>query len=328
MAQQTKTDLDTLDDLFVKAFQGLHEALMACARIDLADAEDGVKKIRDRRSLVQACLGADEEVQKFRAAGDEVIREMWRQYSTLTENYVGQNPTGGQSWASSSSGGLRQHQFVPRTLKEVSESVWQQISAALQPISRDITTRMQQNHWKGRGADDYMKQLPMQKNAVTEFGQYVAAATTGVDIPGMLQALVFSAGATELVAVTTRITGNNAPRAPSDQYFTKSSYAARSLRNVNSWWTTKLMTGEGSWKITLDAHVREMTSSQVKNPVVLTGDRWPRATRDTTSMPTPRQDPLVDRLNVPVVSSADPASQQRAIDQRLYQEEDRSRQIW
>ncbi len=306
------TNLDNLDQLFVQAFQGLHSILSQCDQSDRQRAQQGVQEIRNRESFLDRCKG-EKEVRRFLEAGDRIIAGMWQQYTALTTNYTEH---------------LRQHQYVPRTLRDTSDTVWKEVATALQPISRDISTRMQQNHWQGRGADDYMKQLPMQLSAVTEFGQYVEAATTGVDVPGMLQALVFSAGATEIMTASTSINGFRQQSPPSGQYFTKCAYASRTLANVNTWWTKKLMTGDGSWQITLDNHVREMTSSQVKHPVVLKGDKWPRATKDTTDIPRPGSTPIVDRQTAPTVTGAGRAGTKGGVNQGDYQTEDRGGRIW
>lgn len=309
----TPTDLDTLDQPFVQAFQTLHKILTECESGDRAGAERGVREIRDRESFVEKCAGED-EIRKFLEAGDKIIQEMWRQYTILTEAYTGR---------------LRQYQYVPKTLYDVSTTVWAEVTKSLKPITRDISARMQQNHWKGRGADDYMKQLPMQLSAVTEYGQYVEAATIGVDVPGQLQTTVFIAGAAEInsagQAIKARATSGNAP---SGQYFTASATATAILRNLNRWWTQKLMTGAGSWRLTLDNHVREMTSSQVKNPVVLKGDKWPRATKDTKEIPHPSATPMVDRQSDPAIRGADRSGSGRGVNQGDYHTEDKGGRLW
>lgn len=307
------TNLDNLDQVFVQAFQSLHQTLTRCESSDRKGAERGVQEIRNRESFLEKCAG-DKEVKKFLEAGERIISEMWRQYTILTENYTRQ---------------LRQYQYVPKTLHDVSETVWAEVTKSLQPISRDISARMQQNHWKGRGADDYMKQLPMQLSAITEFGQYVEAATIGVDVPGQLQATVFVAGASELgsanQAIMAYASSQNAPRG---QYFTACAAAGAILRNLNNWWTQKLMTGAGSWRLTLDNHVREMTSSQVKNPVVLKGDKWPRATKDTTDIPRPSTTPVVDRQSDPTVRGAERPGASKGVNQGDYHTDDKGGQLW
>lgn len=308
------TTLDNLDQLFVSAFQSLHRTLTECERRDRELSKKGVEQIKGRESMVEKCTGGSDEVRKFLESGERIIAEMWRQYTQLTENYTGM---------------LREHQYVPRTLKDVSETVWHEVTKSLEPISRDISQRMEQNHWKGRGADDYMKQLPMQLNAVTEFGQYVEAATIGVDVPGQLQAIVFSAGSAEIGSATMAIQSAMYSQGTSGMYFTACAAASRNLRNVNSWWRTKLMTGEGSWKITLDNHVREMTSSQVLNPIVLKGDKWPRATSATTEIPTPGRNPIVDRQSDPRVRGADrPSGAPGGVNERDYHREDKGGKLW
>ncbi len=306
------TDLDNLEQLFVQAFQTLHKSLQAAEAYDREHAKQGVEEIRRRESFFERSCSSEKEVRKFLERGEEVIREMWRRYTRLTECYTGQ---------------LRQHQNVPRTLHDVSTMTWQEVTKSLQPISRDLTERMQQNHWKGRGADDYMKQLPMQLSAVTEFGQFVDAATIGVDVPGQLQALVFAAGSTEILSAAGAI-GRRSSDAGRGMYFTECAKASGILAREITWWNNELMTGKGSWRMTLDNHIREMTSSQVRNPQVLKGDRWPRATKDTTDIPRPGSSPIVDRQGMSGVRGADRSGAGGGVNQGDYHQEDKGGRIW
>jgi len=307
-------ELDDLDQRYVEVFRNLHQILQRCEEYDRKRAEQGVKEIRDRESLLERHCSSEQEVRRFLEQGEAVIREMWRQYSLLTASYTNQ---------------LRPHQYVPRTLRDVSTNVWQEVRKSLEPISRDISNRLQQNHWKGRGADDYMKQLPMQLSAVTEFGQYVDAAIVGLEVPGQLQAFVFIAGMMEIASATNAIRNGMPDDPPRGQYFTACAGAGGVLKSVNRWWRDTLMTGDRSWRDTLDNHVREMTSAQIRNPAVLKGDKWPRATKDTTDIPRPSSGPVADRQSAPSgIGGADRPTDAQGVDQSDFHTDDKGGRIW
>jgi hypothetical protein len=132
-----------------------------------------------------------------------------------------------------------------------------------------------------------MTQLPVQLSALNELSQYVAVAGAGVEIPAQLQQGVFTSFVTMAGGVAQRIQGY-AGTETGDHYFQRSAWAASTLGQCLDWFRNTLMTGSGSWRPVLDAHVQQMTSSAVTKASVLTGDTWPKATKstDTSKLPT------------------------------------------
>lgn len=318
----TAAELPDYDRMYTEAFQQLHATLERCANDDWEDAKRGKEQIESRMSLRErTCPGADKERQRFEDDGRAIVQAMWDAYTRLSEQYT-------------NDAGLSKHVRVPATLKSVVEQTWQPVAKALEPISRDIAQRMEQNHWKGNGADDYMKQLPMQQAAVAEFGQYVEVATIGVDVPGQMQATVLSTGVQHIMAIPGQLetTTGGGFQIDGTVFFARCARAKAVIDHVHGLIARDLLDGQQTWRVGLSNHVREMTSNRVANPEVLKGDAWPRATKDTKDIPAPPTGPIVDRQDT-AVHSSDPVppavpSGQGGVDSDDYQTDDNGGRLW
>ncbi len=259
--------MQSLDPMVVQNFSSLRAAVKACEDADNAQAERGAAQAHDTYDGM--CVHDAENA--FRAKGRAIIDRMWASFNALQDGYQSS---------------LRPHENVGLRLHQVYVDTWMTVAGAVDPIIADVQTRQQQEHWTGAGAADYMKQLPVQLAALSEFKQYAIVAGAGAETPALLQQSVFSNEVTMLGRTTAQIMGF-AGTDTGDTYFQRCAWAGGVLAQCVTWFTDELMTGRGSWRPLLDDHIREMTSSAVTTATVLTGDAWPEATAatDTSKLP-------------------------------------------
>ncbi|MGV8850262.1 MAG: hypothetical protein ACOH16_12040 [Propionibacteriaceae bacterium] len=259
--------MQSLDPLVVQAFTALRAAVKACEDADNAQAQRGAEQAHDRYDGM--CVHDAENA--FLAKGRAIVDRMWASFGSLQDGYQSS---------------LRPHENVGPMLHQVYLDTWGKVAAAVDPIISDVETRLQQEHWTGAGAADYMKQLPVQLSALNEFTAYAGVAGAGVETPALLQQSVFSSEITMLGRATSQVQGY-AGTDTGDTYFQRCAWADSVLSQCVDWFTDDLMTGTGTWKPILDDHVRRITSGPVTNATVLTGDSWPKATSatDTSKLP-------------------------------------------
>jgi hypothetical protein len=243
--------MQSLDPDAVKAITAIKAACKACEDADNEQGKKGAQKADD--TYDGACQ--DDAKKKFLAQGQAIIDDMWAKFNSLQDGYQTS---------------LRPHENVGPRLHQTYTDIWVVVGQKITPITTDIQTRARQDHWTGAGADDYMKQLPVQLSALSEFSQYVSVAGAGVETPAQLQQGVFLSFVTMASGAAQQIQGY-AGTETGDHYFQRCAWAASTLGQCVDWFTNSLMTGSGTWRPVLDAHIQQMTSSAVKNATVLTG---------------------------------------------------------
>jgi hypothetical protein len=260
--------LQSLDPDAVRALTSLKAACKACEDADNEQAKKGA----DQASHTYDGACQDDAKRRFLAKGQAIVDDMWARFNALEHGYQSS---------------LRPHENVGPRLHQVYVDTWVAVGQKIAPIVADVQTRSQQDHWTGAGADDYMKQLPVQLSALNELSQYVAVAGAGVETPAQLQQAVFTCFVTMAGGTGQKVQGY-AGTNTGDHYFQRCAWAASTLSQCVDWFTNNLMTGSGTWQSVLDEHIQKMTSSGVTTAAVLTGDTWPKATKttDTSKLPT------------------------------------------
>ena len=263
----TSPALHSLDPDAVKALTDLRAACKACEDADNEQAKKGAEAASDKYD--GTCQ--DDAKRRFLAQGKAVVDGMWKAFDDLENGYQTT---------------LRPHENVGPRLHQVYTDTWVVVGQRIAPIVSDLQTRQQQDHWTGAGADDYMKQLPVQLSALNEFSQYVSVAGAGVETPAQLQQAVFASFVTMAGGAAQQIKGYVGTETGS-RYFQRCGWAAYTLSQDLAWFTNQLMSGSGTWRSVLDEHIQKMSSSSVTTATVLTGDSWPRATKDTDTSKLP-----------------------------------------
>ncbi len=260
--------MQSLDPDAVRALAALKAACQACEDADNAQAKKGADQAHD--TYDGWCQ--DQAKKNFLALGQAEIDGMWAKFNDLQDRYQRT---------------LRPHENVGPKLHQVYTDTWVVVGQKIAPIITDVQTRQQQDHWTGAGADDYMKQLPVQLSALNEFSQYVSVAGAGVETPAKLQQAVFTSFVTMAAGSAQQLLGY-AETDTGTHYFQRCGWAAHTLSQDLTWFTNKLMTGSGTLQAVVDEHIRMMTSSSVTTATVLTGDAWPKATKatETSKLPT------------------------------------------
>jgi len=253
--------MQSLDPDAVRALTSLKAACKACEDADNEQAKKGADQASDRYD--GACQ--DDAKKRFLAQGKAIIDDMWASFNALQDGYQTS---------------LRPHENVGPRLHQIYTDTWVVVGQKIAPILADVRTRAAQDHWTGAGADDYMKQLPVQVSALDELTQYVAVAGAGVETPAQLQQAVFTSFVTMAGGAAQQVQGY-AGTETGDHYFQRCAWAASTLSQCVDWFRGSLMSGSGTWQPVLDEHVQQMTSSSVTKATVLTGDTWPKATRNT-----------------------------------------------
>ncbi len=288
------TGIVDLDPQIVTGLSELKTACEACITADDNDAKDYLNSKKSVWEKMTCQMSA--EVAKFRDDHIDPLKQNLRDtYGLLTSLYL-------QVY--------QPHHTVAQKLHAVYTEVWAPAVAAITPIQEDLTTRAQQTHWKGPGADEYMKQLPLQQAAVSEFSELLKAGGQGVEQPALLQAAVFVALKNEVDGLVSAVKGyQNLPKRTDDVVYERTSRAYGAVKNAQLWLSRELYRGEHSWKRVLDVHIDHMTDKKITDLAVIKGDRWPRATKDTdvSKLPKPRgplytsTSPAV--VNAPVIDS-------------------------
>jgi hypothetical protein len=259
--------LQSLDPDAVRALASLKAACKACEDADNEQAKRGA----DQASDTYDGMCQDDAKKRFLAQGKAKVDDMWARFNALEHGYQSS---------------LRPHENVGPRLHQVYRDTWVAVGQKIAPIVDDVQARSQQDHWTGAGADDYMKQLPVQLSALNEFSQYVAVAGAGVETPAQLQQAVFTSFVTMAGGAGQTVQGY-ARTNTGDHYFQRCAWAATTLSQCVDWFRNKLMTGSGTWQSVLDEHIQKMTSPSVATAAVLKGDAWPKATKttDTSKLP-------------------------------------------
>ena len=263
----TSPAMQSLDPGAVQALTSLKAACTACEDADNQQAKKGAEAASDKYDG----MCQDDAKKRFLARGKTIVDDMWAKFNALQNGYQSS---------------LRPHENVGPRLHQVYTDTWVRVGQKLVPIITDVQTRGTQDHWTGAGADDYMKQLPVQLSALNEFAQYVAVADAGVETPAQLQQAVFTSFITMAGGAAQTVQGY-AGTETGDHYFQRCAWAASTLGQCADWFTHKLMTGSGTWQPVLDTHIQQMTSSSVTKGTVLADDTWPKATKatDTSKLP-------------------------------------------
>ncbi len=255
----------SLDRDAVRALTSLKAACRACEDADNQQA----KKCADQAGDRYDGMCQDGATRRFLAQGKAIVDDMWATFNALQDGYQTS---------------LRPHENVGPRLHQVYADIWAVVGEKIAPLISDVQTRQQQDHWAGAGADDYIRQLPVQVSALNEFRQYVGVAGAGVETPAQLQQAVFTSFVTMAGGAAQKVQGY-AGTDTADRYFQRCAWAASTLSQCVDWFMNNLMTGSGTWQSVLDQHIQQMTSSSVTTATVLAGDAWPKAT-DTSTLPT------------------------------------------
>jgi hypothetical protein len=260
--------MQSLDPGAVSAMTSLKTACKACEDADNAQGKKGAEQADDRYD--GACQ--DDAKKRFLAKGKAIVDDMWAKFNALQDGYQTS---------------LRPHENVGPRLHQVYTDTWVVVGQKIAPVISEAQKRQNQDHWTGAGADDYMKQLPVQLAALNEFSQFVSVAGAGVETPAQLHQAVFTAFVTMARGEAQKVLGY-ADTPTGDHYFQRCAWAANTLRQCVDWFTNDLMRGNGTWQSPLDDHISQMTSTAVTHAAVLTGDVWPKATTqtDTSTLPT------------------------------------------
>lgn len=260
--------MQSLDPDAVNALNALRAACQACQDADNEQAKKGA----DQADATYDGPCSSDAKDRFLALGKAIVDGMWAKFHDLEGGYQSS---------------LRPHENVGPKLHQVYTDIWVVVNQKIAPVVTDVQARGRQDHWTGAGADDYMKQLPVQLSALNEFSQYVTVAGAGVETPALLQQAVFMSFVTMAAGTAEKVKGY-AGTENGDRYFQRCAWAASTLGECCDWFTNSLMTGAGTWQSVLDQHVQQMTSSSVTTATVLTGDTWPKATKatDVSKLPT------------------------------------------
>jgi hypothetical protein len=260
--------MQSLDPDAVSAITSLKTACTACEDADKAQGMKGAEKADDKYD--GACQ--DDAKKRFLAQGNAIVDDMWAKFNALQDGYLTS---------------LQPHENVGPRLHQVYTDTWVVVGQKIAPVISEVQKRQQQDHWTGAGAGDYMKQLPVQLAALNEFSQYVSVAGAGVETPAQLQQGVFTAFVNMAKGAAQQIQGYVRTET-GDHYFQRCAWAANRLSQCVDRFTNNLMTGNGTWRAPLDDHISQMTSTAVTKAAVLTGDAWPKATKntDTSKLPT------------------------------------------
>src|SRR5664279_416770 len=180
--------LQSLDPAAVNALTSLRAACKACEDADNEQAKEGAEKADAKYDGI--CQ--DDAKQRFLAQGKAIVDDMWATFNALQSDYQSS---------------LRPHENVGPRLHQVYTDTWVVVGQKIAPVIADVQKRQQQDHWTGAGAVDYMKQLPVQLAALTEFSQYVSVAGAGVETPAQLQQAVFTAFVTMAGGAAQKVQG-------------------------------------------------------------------------------------------------------------------------
>ena len=156
----TSVAIQSLDPSAVSALTSLKAACTACEDADNAQGKKGAEEAGD--TYDGACQ--DDAKKRFLTQGKAIIDDMWATFNALQDGYQSS---------------LRPHENVGPRLHQVYTYTWVVVGEKIAPVISDVQKRQQQDHWTGAGADDYIKQLPVQLAALNEFSQYVSVAGAG-----------------------------------------------------------------------------------------------------------------------------------------------------
>jgi hypothetical protein len=256
------TAFKNFDPRIVDKFTSLKEACQACQDADEAQAQQVLTWVESAQNW---CYG--KAVDKYHLEGQRHVTAMWDSYNALARSYEF---------------GLKPHAAVSQNLHRINEDTWTAVSAALFPIIAGVRSRQQQTHWTGAGADDYMKQLPVQLAALQEFQEYAAVGGAGVETPAVIQQNVFVQTHGLLGRTKNTVQDIAGAQVGTSDFFQRCRAAADYLTGQGIAFT-KLLDGADSWRPILTEHIDRMTSEAVTSPVVLKKATWPEAANTDAS---------------------------------------------
>ena len=256
------TAFANFDPRIVDQFTSLKEACQACQDADEAQAQQVLTWVESAQNW---CYG--KAVDKYHLEGQQHVTAMEASYNALATSYQYS---------------LQPHAAVSQNLHRINEDTWTAVSAALFPIIAGVRSRQQQTHWTGAGADDYMKQLPVQLAALQEFQEYAAVGGAGVETPAVIKQNVFVQTHLLLSGTTNKVQAIAGAQVGTSDFFQRCRAAADYLTGQGNAFT-KLLDGAYSWRPILNEHICRMTSEAVTSPVVLKRATWPEAANTDAS---------------------------------------------
>lgn len=195
---------------------------------------------------------------------------------------------------------LKPYVETPGKLGRLAADTWAPISGSLIPLLQEVSTLQQTIHWTGRGAEAYLKQLPTQVAALTEFGQFVDRARQGVETPALIHAWVYTDFSTQLEWGISQIRAAATVRVCYANLYMRTATAVGILRALAAYATKTSAAASSNWGPAQTAHVNDLTSHGMSSADVLPAASWPRATAATKDSDIPTS-PTASAPTVPTM---------------------------
>lgn len=249
-----------------RALDKLDEACQKCVALDVSELNSAVKKIEDKHFFCPA-----DDVRRFQ---QDVMKLVHRLRVALLEVHHRYKED------------FAVHLEKPRQLQEAGDA-WRLWDNQIDPIHRIVENKQRQTFWKGKGADGYMKQLPIQAAAIQELRDFGATQCDATIRSAMvLQAVLIGVRSAIQDAQWTVESYARAPQDGSNSYMVRTAKALNKVSALANW-LDAVRSGE-TWSEPTGELTRQLqlAGGQVK---MMLKDVWPSATNP--GAPVPPQQP-------------------------------------
>lgn len=201
---------------------------------------------------------------------------------------------------------LKPYVATPGSLGRLAGDTWTPMSQSLVPLVTEISMLQQTIHWTGRGADAYLKQLPTQVSALTEFSQFVDRARQGAETPALIHAWIYTDLSTQLEWGIAQISSAATTKVCYANYYERTARAVGVLRALAAYATRTADASTAPWKEAQSTHVAAMRAHGIASAEVLPVGSWPRATAATQASDIPATPAPVAPTSAPLPGPSAP----------------------
>lgn len=174
------------------------------------------------------------------------------------------------------------------------------LDASLGTLHDKVAQMSQQAHWRGQGAEAYLKELPYQVAAVAELRAFVLTERDGLDRAAQTLQAVLTAVKEHVTALSSRLRAILAATPPSNIYYQRTVDAAAACADSVTW-LTRVAEGE-TWASAVERITADYSTALQTLHMFANTDSWPSATGASPVMPP--STPVDARSRMPVTTTS------------------------
>lgn len=259
----------TLKDIF----DGYGEYMGTAYDLDIKAMNDEEDRLRDQLDS-GACDANSDDLRNFKKQVNDTwedAKKYWKDFTTAYELHLG-------------SGNVRPHAVAPIMLPVSMEAKRQvlenDVIAQLGDYEQTLSQSQIGQHWTGKGAEGYAKQIPTQVKAMSDLKKTAQSEMNTMEASSMIQRSIFLAVMTSVKRV--HYTVKDMDVSNTDDRWAERIYTMRDLNKDLKEWFEEFQDGYSSSWGTMEQDLITKIKQTEGGYAELNGEGWPAATADST----------------------------------------------